>query len=188
MDITSRPGSCRWSRPPRRSGHAGAALLALLAAAVPGCRGCQELGDEGRVRSLVEEGAELAEKHAVGDLVDLTAEGFTAEPDGVGRDSLSGVLLMAFQHYGKLKVLHPRPDVSVDGSGERATAALPFLIVRENTPDLGLAALYDDPEGWMEKAGSIADLFHLELSLVKQDGDWLIFHARLEGGDWQAGM
>jgi hypothetical protein len=66
-----------------------------------------------------------------------------------------------------------------DRAGARAT--IHFLIVRQDQSIPGLKELYDNPRKWIEKAGEKADLYQLELVLRKEEGDWLVSDAELEG-------
>ena len=143
------------------------------------CSGAED--DSEIIRALIKKGAELAEKHDIKGIVDLTTEDFTAIPGDYTRTNIKGVLLFAFRHYGKFKVLYPRPGVDVDPNGEEATARVHFMIVKQEGGIPDLKDLYEDPEEWIKKAGEIADLYRLDLKLRKDGGDWLVAQAHIEG-------
>ena len=142
---------------------------------------CEGKDDAQAIRELIRKGASLAEAKELGDLMELTAVGFAAHPGGHDRRETKGVLFGAFMHYGKFKILYPRPPVNIASDGHRALATIHFLIVRQDQEIPGLKDLYDNPRQWIEKAGEKADLYQLKLALVKEDGDWIVGQAELEG-------
>jgi len=157
---------------------AAAALACSLASS---CRGCEERDDESAIRALIQNGADLAEKKALGDLMALTTPDFTARPHDMTRQEVKGVLLVAFRRYGTFTIRHPSPSVEIAPSERSATAELPFLIVSEDRDIPDIDRLYDDPESWLEQVSEMADLYHLKLDLVKEDGDWKVEKARMRG-------
>ncbi len=158
-----------------------AAFVMVSSLLVAGCGSCETPDDETQIRALMEKGAGFAEKHDIGEIMGLATSDFQAWPGPKDRQSVKGVLFVAFRRYGKFSVKFPRPTVNVDVSGAYAEAKTPFLIVREgqNLPDL--KDLYEDPEGWVEKVDDLADPYHLELWLVKKDDEWLVRKVRLHG-------
>jgi hypothetical protein len=162
----------------------GIVLLAALLAA--GCARCAAPDDEQAVRALLGEAVDAAERHELGDLLRLTTPGFVADPGGVSRQEVKGVLLMAFRRYGRFTIRHPRPAVALGEDGRTAEADLPFLIVREGAraPDLG--GLLDDPEGFVEAVAGMGDAYFLELRIEKTDDGWRAARARIRGtrGRW----
>jgi hypothetical protein len=103
-----------------------------------------------------------------------------AMPGDLNRIEVKGVLWRAFTHYGRLKVLYPRPAVEIGADPARAAARFPFLIVSKDQAFPGLERLADDPLAWIREAGESADLYRLNLQLVKRDGEWRVNLARLE--------
>lgn len=156
-------------------------ITVALASGTSSCSGCEEQDDETSIRAMVRHAVGLAEQHKVGDLMELTTRELTIKPHGTTRQEVKGMLLIAFRRYGQFTIKHPRPAITIDPSGIEARAELPFVIVRKgrSMPDLG--ELYDDPERWLEELGEIADLYHLELWLIKDDDHWLVDSARIEG-------
>lgn len=142
---------------------------------------CSEKDDVEVIRQRIQKGAELAEQKKIGNLMELTADGFTADPGGNDPRAVKGILLRAFMHYGKFKLHFPKPAVEMADDGLSAMATLHFLIVRQNQTIPGLKDLYDDPRKWLETVGEKADLYQLETSWVKGGGDWLVVSANLAG-------
>jgi hypothetical protein len=68
----------------------------------------------------------------------------------------------------------------VESEGEKASASVPFLIVRENVSLPGLKDFAHDPQRWLEEVGENADLYSLEMELVKQSGEWLVRRVTLK--------
>jgi hypothetical protein len=134
------------------------------------------------VRKVVEKGAALAEQHQLGDLMKLTADGFKAHPGNHDPRTVRGILWSAFLHYGRFTIHYPRPAVEV-ADPQSATAEVHFIIVSQDRPLPGLKDLYEDPGRWIEQASEKADLYRLQLELVKTDGDWRVTQARLAGFD-----
>ncbi len=145
------------------------------------CSGCEELDDQALIIQLIDRGARSAEKHRVGDLMSLTTDDFLLEPQQMDRRSAKGVVFMVLRRYGKLKVHYPRPSVDVAASRAEAEASFPFVIVREGSKVPNLSQLYDDPEGWLGQVARKADLYYMNLWLVKEDDVWLVNKAKVDG-------
>jgi len=155
------------------------ALFLLLAVPIA-CFSCAGGDDHEAIRRLIEEGAGLAEAHDIGGILDLATRDLIAMPGDLNRTEIKGVLWRAFAHYGRLKVLYPRPEVEIGGDPSRAAARFPFLIVSEDKAFPGLEKLADDPLAWVREAGQGTDLYRLTLQLVKRKGTWQVNLARLE--------
>ena len=158
-----------------------AITLAFLPLGAVGCSGCEEQDDETVIRGMVNRAADLAAKHELGELMQMTAEGFVANPGQRSRQEVRPILLMAFRRYGKFSVEHPRPAVDLDPSGLMASAEMPFLIVREGAEVPNLGELIDDPEGWFEEASEQADAYYLDLTFKKTDDGWRVSKAKIGG-------
>lgn len=153
-------------------------LICFLGAAwITACGGKD---DADAIRELIAKGAELAEKKRVGELMDMAAPEFIAMPGGYDNRTARGVLFGAFMHYGKFKLHYPKPAVQMAGDGKSAGATVHFLIVRQDQSIPGLKELYDDPRRWLDKVGEKADLYQLEMTVVKEDGDWVVTQAILQ--------
>jgi len=132
------------------------------------------------IRELIDKGAVLGEKHDIGGLMKLATEDFLALPGDLDRQSAKAILWRAFKYYGVFKVLHPLVKVTVDSEGKKASAGFPFLIVRENVFFPGLKDLAEDPRRWLEEVGENADLYSLDMELVKDNSEWFVRKALLK--------
>lgn len=159
----------------------GAGLLIAIAGTLLLLAACGEKDAAEAVRDLIKKGAELAQKHAVDDLMELTTEDFSASPGTRDAGEVKRILFMAFRHYRTFKIHYPRPSVLFGREEGRARAALYFVIVRRDQPFPDLKDLYRDPERWIEAAREKADLYQLQLDLLKAGDDWKIQKAHLEG-------
>ncbi|MCJ8499044.1 hypothetical protein [Desulfatitalea alkaliphila] len=142
---------------------------------------CGKSDDEtAAIRLLIDEGAELAEKQQIGDLVRLGTEDFVATPGTHDANSVKGILFVAFRRYGRFSIHYPRPTVELDPEGKQATASVYFVIVSKerNLPDL--RDLYNDPVQWLEAAREKADPYLLQLELIQQDRRWQVQRAHIE--------
>ena len=155
-------------------------LLVLLCGLLWACSE-KDKDDAEAIRELIQKGAGLAEQKQTGDLLELTTDGFVADPGGNDVQSVKGILFGAFMHYRQFKIHFPKPSVEMAADGKSAAATVHFLIVRQSQAIPGLKALYDDPRKWFEAVGEKADLYQLEMDLVKNGGDWLVGRAQLEG-------
>lgn len=149
-----------------------------LAAAITGCG---DKDDAEAVRTTIQKGAKMAEAHDIGDLMDLTVKGFTANPGNHSAAEVRTILFGAFRHYGEFDIRYPRPGVTVAENRSSASAVVHFMIVRQDYEIPGLKELYDDPQRWLELASEKADLYQLKLELVKADSRWRVRQATLEG-------
>ena len=149
-----------------KAGLVAAVLILLL--------GCGKGDDAQAIRELVDKGAGLGEKHDIGGLMKLATEDFLALPGEVDRRSAKAILWRAFQYYGAFKILYPLPKVTVEADGKKASASLPFLVVREEVSFPKLKDLTQDPKRWLEEVGENADLYALDMELLKENGEWLV--------------
>jgi hypothetical protein len=141
---------------------------------------CGPEDDKKALQGLVKKAANLAENHDIGGIIELTTEDFTANPGDFDRTGTKRILFITFRHYGELNIFHPRPKVDLYSDGKKSTVTFPFLIVKKNQPLPDLEELYDDPTGWIEKVGEMADVYRLTLSVMKKDGRWLVKNARIQ--------
>ena len=141
---------------------------------------CSKEDQAEKIRSLVKEGAELAEKHDISGLIDLTTEDFIAQPGKHGNREVRRILWFAFNHYGNFRIMYPEPRVELGPEGRDGSARVYFLIVKREQSVPKVEDLYKDPKGWLEEVGESADLYRLSLDLLKENGDWLVKGALLE--------
>jgi len=142
---------------------------------------CSEKDDAHLIRALIKNGAELAEKHDVGGVMDLTTADVVALPGHHNRLEIKRILWSAFMHYGKFKVLYPKPSVDLSAKDGSASSGIYLLIVKKERTIPDLKDLYDDPRRWLEAVGENADLYQIKLQLLKKDGRWRVKQAHLEG-------
>lgn len=142
---------------------------------------CSEEDDAQRIRSLIKKGAELAEDHDVGGVMELTTEDVVALPGHHNRLEIKRIIWSAFMHYGKFKVLYPKPSVDLSDKGGSASCTIYLLIVKKERTIPELKDLYDDPRRWLEAVGENADLYQIKLQMLKTGGHWRVKQAQLEG-------
>jgi hypothetical protein len=132
------------------------------------------------IRGLIAKAVESAEKHEIGEIIDLTTEDFQAIPGKLNRKATAGVLWRTFRHYGDMKIVYPQPGVDLEPEGGKAKASFPFMIVKKEHAFTDLEKLREDPVRWIEAVGESADLYRLGLQLTREGGDWLVGKATLE--------
>ena len=142
---------------------------------------CSEKDDAQVIRGLIKKGAELAEDHDVSGIMELTTEDVVALPGQYNRLEIKRIIWSAFMHYGKLKVLYPKPSVDLSTKDSRASCMIYLLIVKKDRAFPDVKDLYDDPRHWLETVGENADLYKIKLQMLKKDGTWLVKQAHLEG-------
>lgn len=153
-----------------------AAFCALLGILLPAC---SQKGEANRILELIEEGASRAETRDLQGLIELTTEDFVALPGNHDRDQAKEILAAAFFHYRRFRIHYPEPSIQLSEDGGTARTRIHFLIVREERSYPGLDELYRDPQGWLERVGENADLYQLELDVVKETESWFVRAARL---------
>ena len=142
---------------------------------------CSPKDDVQIIRGLIKEGAELAEDHNVSGIMELTTEDVVALPGHHNRMEIKRIIFAALMHYGKLKVLYPKPSVELSTTDNSATCMIYLLIVKKDRTIPDVKDLYEEPRRWLETVGENADLFQVRLQLLKMDGKWLVKQAHLEG-------
>jgi hypothetical protein len=141
---------------------------------------CSGKDDVDLIREMIRKGAKLAEKHDAKGLMELTSEDFLALPGKHDRPGVRNILWMAFRHYGEFKVTYPEPAVDLKENPDEAFARIYFLILKEDRTLPELDKLRKDPRGWLEEVGENADLYRLELQLLKKNDGWLVREVSLE--------
>jgi hypothetical protein len=142
---------------------------------------CSDKDDVAAIRELIKKGAALAEDHDVGGIMDLTTEDLVAHPGQVNRLEIKRIIWRAFRHYGKLKVLYPKPSVDVSPKDNTAACKAYLLIVKKDQAFPDLKEFYDDPRRWLETVGENADLYQMKLQMIKKEDKWWVQQAHLEG-------
>ena len=141
---------------------------------------CSKEDEAERIRSLIKQGAELAEKHDLSGLIKFTTEDFVAQQGKHARREVRRILWFAFNHYGNFRIIYPEPSVDLGPEGRDGSARVYFLIVKREQSAPKVKDLYKDPRGWIEEVGESADLYRLSLDLLKENGAWLVKGALLE--------
>lgn len=141
---------------------------------------CSEKDEAAAIRELIKKGAQLAESHDLSGILELTTEDVVAFPGQHDRREIKRIIWAAFMHYGKFKVLYPKPSVDLAETENSALSRIYLLIVKKEQALPDLKALYDDPKRWLEEVGENADLYQINFELLKKDGNWLVRKAHLE--------
>jgi len=142
---------------------------------------CSEKDDAAAIRALIKKGAELAEDHDVSGILELTTEDVVALPGRHDRREIKRIIWAAFMHYGKLNVLYPKPSIDFSDTENSASCRIYLLIVKKEQTLPDLKELYNDPKRWLEEVGENADLYQINLQLLKKNETWLVRKAHLEG-------
>jgi len=155
-----------------------ALLWAILFGVVASCSPKDEVA---AIREVIKKGAEMAEDHDVGGVMELTTEDVVAMPGKHNRPGIKRIIWLAFKHYANFKILYPQPTVNLTSDENSASSRVYLLIVKKNRHLPELKELYTEPRRWLEEVGANADLYQLDLQMLKQNGDWLVKQANLEG-------
>jgi hypothetical protein len=142
---------------------------------------CSQKDDLHVISGLIKEGAKLAEDHNVSGIMELATEDVVALPGHHNRIEIKRIIWAALMHYGKLKVLYPKPSVDLSTTDNSATCMIYLLIVKKDRTIPDVKDLYEEPRRWLETVGENADLFQIKLQLLKKDGMWRVNQAHLEG-------
>lgn len=146
-----------------------------------GVASCSKTDDVQAIRALIKEAAEMAEDHNLSGIMELTTEDVVGFPGHHDRLEIKRFIFSAFMHYGKLKILYPKPSVDLSTTDNSATCKIYLLIVKKDRAIPDVKDLYDEPRRWLEKVGENADLYQIELQLLKKGGTWRVHQAHLEG-------
>jgi hypothetical protein len=142
---------------------------------------CSEKDDASAIRELIKKGAALAEEHDVGAIMDLTTEDVVAHPGQMNRLEIKRIIWRAFRHYGKLNVLYPKPSVDVSAQDHTAACKVHLLIVKKDQTYPDVKEFYDDPKRWLETVGENADLYQMNLKMIKTEDKWRVKQVHLKG-------
>ena len=145
-----------------------------------GIMACSEKDEVAAIRALIKKGAELAEDHDVAAIMELTTEDVVALPGRHNRLNIKRIIWSVFKRYGNFNILYPKPSVELSAENNSASSSIYLLIVKKDQTYPGLKDLTDDPKQWLETVGENADLYQVNLEMVKKDGDWLVRQAHLE--------
>ncbi len=154
-------------------------IIALLVV-ILGISSCSAGDDVAAILKLVNQGELLAENKDLGGLMKLGNDSFVAMPGELDKRGTKGILWRAFMYYGQFDILYPRPLIIIE-EDDTAFVSFPFLVIRKGELLEGLQELYDDPGQWLKEVGNKADLYNLDLELVREDRAWKVRQATLGG-------
>ena len=155
-------------------------FMALCLLGIVPCLSCSQKDDVASIRAMIRKGARLAEAHDVNGIFELTTRNLRVMPGRLEGRAAKAALWRTFKYYGAMNVFHPRPNVEIEASGDRAEVRVPFLIMKRDQSHPKLKDLPEDPLAWVREVGEYADLYRLNMTLVKQDKDWLVNRATFE--------
>jgi hypothetical protein len=161
---------------PRRS------LFVLLLWLI-GCSRCETMDDETQLREIIEQTAQRAEAGDVDAILDVATEDFAVAPAGLSKKEARLRLALFFRQSGRVAIRYPRPTVNVDTKTKAyAEASVPFALRRKEKDFPDLTDVTNEPAVWIEKVKAAADLYHLSLWFIKQNGKWKVRKARIQKG------
>jgi len=140
---------------------------------------CSHGNDATIIRELIKKGVDLTEKHDTNSLMKLATDDFIYLPGKYDKKNTKWFLLRTFNYYKQFKIIYPYPDIHIKNENG-ASATFPFLIVRKEHAFKKLNELYNDPQRWLEEAGKSADLYRINLELIKERKKWKVYQATLE--------
>ncbi len=155
-----------------------ARTLTILAA-VAWLAACTSRGQEARVRELIDEAVQMAQRGDAAGLMELTTPDFRVPRSGADRRQVRLRLRYALQRLRKGVIHYPRPGVGLDADELTAEVRLPFLVVRGDPPE-GLESHEQDEETWIESVADKARLMRITLQLRRDDDEWRVYAASLE--------
>lgn len=141
---------------------------------------CAQKDDAAAIRTMIQEGAKLTEDHDINGMMELATEDIVAQPGAYNRLAIKRIIWSALMHYGKIRILYPKPAVDLYNKDNQAFCGMYLLIVKKDRIVPDLKDLYDDPKSWLETVGENADLYQLKLEMLKTDGRWRVRKAHLE--------
>ncbi len=156
-------------------------IVITVALGAGACSRCDPPDDEAQINEMIKAAAKHAGDHNIKELMRLTTEEVIIWPGNRNRQTIRGILFVAFRNYGQFTVHYPRPTITVDPNLPFAEVSMPFIIVRSGQKLPALTEVLDDPQNWIEELGYVADLYLLKLWLTKESGEWLVNKAHLKG-------
>jgi hypothetical protein len=142
---------------------------------------CAKTDKEEEVYQLIKQGVELAQEHKLGQMMDLTREGFSVEPGNHSSKEVRRILFATFKRFGKFRIHYPKPSVKLSEDEETALVKMSFIMATQDQlfPDLEL--LYQEPGEWLRTVDRRADVYTLSMELDYKSGSWLVKKARISG-------
>ncbi len=162
-------------------GIPGTSHLAVMLALLFLVSACSKTERESEVYQLIEQAVGLAEGHKLGELMDLTQDGFIVSPGNRSSKDVRRILFVTFKRFGRFSILYPKPSVLLSEDEKTAIVKMNFLITKKDNPIPELELLYDDASAWLKTVDERSDLYTLSLELGYESGDWLVKKARISG-------
>ncbi len=154
-------------------------VLFFVILMVPVLISCSQGDDVTAIRELIADGVQLAEQKNISDLMDLGTDSFVALPGELDKRTAKAHLWRMFRYYDQFNIMYPQPVVLLNKPG-KATVSFPFLVLRKGQFKNSLKQFYEEPEKWLREAGKNADLYNLDLEMVKEGRSWKIHRAILD--------
>jgi len=136
--------------------------------------GCEANDEEQAALSVVSDGVQLLESQNVAKTLRLTTKDFLAQPGRLNKSAVTGKLISFFHKSGDIEILHPTLDVDIRNAGKSALVSTPFVVAKKGVEREDLDDLADNSEAWTELASTYTKVENAEISLIKQEGRWLI--------------
>ena len=146
--------------------------------------GCEQPDDITQIRAVIDDVVARAQAHDVNGMMAHVTNDYTAKPGARGEQDVRPILLMALRRYGKFRIAHPVPGITIGSSGAAATVSLPFLVVREGqtAPPAELTEIANDPIAWATKVSeTLGDPYKIELKMRKSADGWQIRESDISG-------
>jgi len=150
-----------------------------ILAAVAWLAACTSKGQETRVRELIDEAVQMAQRGDAAGLMDLTSGDFRVPHTGADRRQVRLRLRYALQRFRKGVIHYHRPGVDLDADELQAEVRFAFLVVRGEPPE-GLGPRGQNQKDWMEAVADKARLMRITLQLRRDDDEWRVYAARVE--------
>lgn len=144
--------------------------------------GCEKPDDVARIRSLLTDAIDAAERQDINGLMEHVGPDFTASPGKHDEQRVRGILLISFRRLGTFQIKHPVPGITLGQNGNTATASLPFIVVREGREVPDLSEAREDPAAWLAAAQeAVGEPYRVEMKLRKSGDDWIVTSAQMSG-------
>ncbi len=140
---------------------------------------CSSTPSEEAIHQLIQDGINMAESHDVRGMMELLEDGFIAGPGHHQKREVRGILFVMLKRYGKFRIMHPRPSITLSDDEQSAIVKMNFLIARKQQLFPELEQLYKEPVAWLETVDKNADLYTLSMELGAGSGEWLLKRARI---------
>jgi hypothetical protein len=142
---------------------------------------CAKTDREEEVYQLIQQGVDLAQENKLGELMDLTQEGFTVGPGNRSSSEVRRILFAIFKRFGKFRIHYPKPSVKLSDDEEIALVKMSFLMASKDQLFPELELLYQEPGAWLQMVDKRADVYTLSMELGYESGSWLVKRARITG-------